>query len=453
MDGSKVKINNESGFYTVINSLGKGGFGEVFEVQGSFGGTNIALKLLNTDNIDNDIVKRFEKEIKIQTKLEHPNIVPIIDFNTSDQDENPYYTMPLAQKNFQKLLSEYRQNHLDPYMDDSDVQFYFEQILEAVRYAHSEGVIHRDLKPENILVYEEEILKVSDFGLGKFIDGKTEILTKTVMKMGSEAYAAPEQFQEGNAKNVDQRADIFSLGKILYEIITFDFPLHIDAEKIEHSKYKRIVKKATQTNKKRRYQTIEEMYDEFRLLSGNQFNNLSNPAEALKKAYQEYKETNDKAGLKNIIDLLLLYKTNYGIYTNILMKFDHITMKQMDKSYREEFNEIIKQYLLHVKEVNHPFSFTDNIANFLIKLLYLVNDDELQGEIMTVFLEIGYRHTRFYFGNVLESYFSSLDRDIERQIISREVIKYNPCQSRWIATYINKSKVPKIIESALNEVA
>ena len=183
------------------------------------------------------------------------------------------------------------------------------------------------------------------------------------------------------------------------------------------------------------------------------FNNLSNPAEALKKAYQEYKETNDKAGLKNIIDLLLLYKTNYGLYTNILMKFDHITMKQMDKSYREEFNEIIKQYLLHVKEVNHPFSFTDNIANFLIKLLYLVNDDELQGEIMTVFLEIGYRHTRFYFGNVLESYFSSLDRDIERQIISREVIKYNPCQSRWIATYINKSKVPKIIESALNEVA
>ena len=91
-------------------------------------GTNIALKLLNTDNIDNDIVKRFEKEIKIQTKLEHPNIVPIIDFNTSDQDENPYYTMPLAQKNFQKLLSEYRQNHLDPYMDDSDVQFYFGQI-------------------------------------------------------------------------------------------------------------------------------------------------------------------------------------------------------------------------------------------------------------------------------------------------------------------------------------
>ena len=75
------------------------------------------------------------------------------------------------------------------------------------------------------------------------------------------------------------------------------------------------------------------------------------------------------------------------------------------------------------------------------------------GEIITVFLEIGYRHTRFYFGNVLESYLSSIDNDIERQIISREVIKHNPRQSRWIATYINKSKVPKLIESAFNEVA
>uniref|UniRef100_UPI0018A08B57 serine/threonine-protein kinase n=1 Tax=Turicibacter sanguinis TaxID=154288 RepID=UPI0018A08B57 len=440
MGGSITEINNELDFYTVVDSLGKGGFGEVFEAEEFWGGPNIALKLLNTDNMDEDVLKRFEKEIKIQTKLEHSNIVPILDFNTSNQNGIPYYTMPLAQKNFQKLLCEYRQNHLDPYMDDSDVQFYFEQILDAVRYAHSEGVIHRDLKPENILVYEEEILKVSDFGLGKFINRKTEILTKTVMKMGSEAYAAPEQFQEGNAKNVDQRADIFSLGKILYEIITFDFPLHIDAEKIEHSKYKRIVKKATKTNKERRYQTIEEMYHEFQLLSGNQCNNFSNPAEVLKKAYQEYKETNSKVELKNLIDILLLYKANYGIYTNILMKFDNITLKQMDKCYREEFYEVINQYLLHVKEVNHPFSFTDNIANFLIKLLYLVNDDDLQEEIMTVFLEIGYRHTRFYFGNVLESYFSSLDSDIERQIISREVIKYNPCQSRWIATYINKSK-------------
>ena len=448
-----TKINNELDCYTIINSLGKGGFGEVFEAEEFWGGPNIALKLLNDENMDEDILKRFEKEIKIQTKLEHSNIVQILDFNTCDENSIPYYTMPLARKNFQKFLCEYRQDHIQPYMDDSDVQFYFEQILDAVRYAHSEGVIHRDLKPENILVYGEDVLKVSDFGLGKFINRKTEVLTKTVMKMGSEAYAAPEQFQEGNAKNVDERADIFSLGKILYEIITFDFPLHIDEEKIEHSKYKRIVKKATKPNKERRYQTIEEMYDEFQLLSGNKCNNFSNPVEVLKKAYREYKETNNKIELKTLIDMLLLYKTNYAIYTNVLMKFDNLTLIQMHKHYGEEFYEIINQYLLHVAGVDHPFSFTDNIANFLIKVLYLINNDDLQEEIITVFLEIGYRHTRFYFGNVLESYLSSIDNDIERQIISREVIKHNPRQSRCIATYINKSKVPKLIESAFNEVA
>ena len=97
--------------------------------------------------MDEDILKRFERN-KIQIKLEHSNIVQILDFNTCDENSIPYYTMPLARKN-SKFLCEYRQDHIQPYMDDSDVLL-FKQILDEVRYAHSEGVIHRDL---NLRIY------------------------------------------------------------------------------------------------------------------------------------------------------------------------------------------------------------------------------------------------------------------------------------------------------------
>ncbi len=110
------------------------------------------------------------------------------------------------------------------------------QILDGIAYAHQNGVIHRDLKPENLLFFDEDIfgdemVRISDFGLGKRMDTASLTITKSYIGMGTAAYMPPEQYQD--FKRADHRVDIYSLGKILYELLTGEIPLHIDTHHVK----------------------------------------------------------------------------------------------------------------------------------------------------------------------------------------------------------------------------
>lgn len=208
--------------YRLEKLVGAGGMGEVHKATQLSLGRTVAVKLLNPELAkDPSFIARFQKEAAALATLSHPHVVAIVD---KGKTENTYY-----------LVMEFvdgpslRELMRSPQLDTPVLLRRMLEICRAIEYAHGRGVIHRDLKPENILLDQQAggIAKVSDFGLASFLDdaqaASRYALTSTHVSMGTISYMAPEQ--RVDAKSADGRADIFSLGVILYETFTGEVPL------------------------------------------------------------------------------------------------------------------------------------------------------------------------------------------------------------------------------------
>ena len=413
--------------YFIINEIGK-----VYKVKSD--DNTYALKILNEN--DDDVLKRFEREIKIHKSLNHENIISVIDFKL-DKSEKNYYVMDLADGNLNDIINEYRQENFGECMDDDTVYYYFNQILNGIEYAHKEGVIHRDLKPLNILKFGEN-LKISDFGLGKFLKIDMTQLTQTKFGMGSDIYASPEQLVEGNAKNADERSDIYALGQILYELITFSAPVVINEEKLKKSKFRYIVKKAIKYNPDDRFKSIEEMKNKFEVL----FNSKKNKGciEEFINKYSLWEDSKDTNILSDILELLIDNKEDYNLYVDYFMKLNSNDIGNMYKKDRDNLTNVIEIYLEHI-DCDHSFSFVDKISNFIIDILKIIDNIDIIEKSILVLLRLGYRHNRFYVGDSLIKYMCNID-DAEILMIFEECLEKDRNCEKWIRTYIDKYKLP-----------
>ncbi len=204
--------------YRKVSKINSGGYGVVYRAVRTDDNEEFAFKELLAGSGDEE-KQRFIREVKMQAKLEHPNIVPIVGMNLGA--DPPWFTMPLARNSLRDELSKLNCNV------DSVVVIFLE-ILKGVGYAHKNNIIHRDLKPENILFFEDEygcdLVKICDFGLGKRLDLESMSITQSSQNLGSAPYLPPEQAK--SFKHVTETADIFSLGKILYEMAAGDHPLY-----------------------------------------------------------------------------------------------------------------------------------------------------------------------------------------------------------------------------------
>ena len=204
--------------YELFEILGKGGMGEVWRAQQSSLKRTVALKLLPPKlATDREFVARFEKEAAALAALRHANIIQIIDRGVAG--DSYYIVMEFVPgKSLRDLLvGTSRPTPLE------GLKLAL-QIARALEHAHEQHIVHRDLKPENILIDEKQQVKVADFGLaGMRAPGSDYNLTATSVAMGTVNYMAPEQRRD--AKNVDHRADLYSFGVVLYELLTGDLPV------------------------------------------------------------------------------------------------------------------------------------------------------------------------------------------------------------------------------------
>lgn len=204
--------------YSLSRQLGQGGAGRVFAAANS-SGNQFAVKLIETAKSSSEKTRRFKNELMFCLRNQHPNILTIADYGTFEDDGTTFsfYVMPLYTCTLRSLL--------EKSIPGERVLQLFVQALDGVEAAHLRGVIHRDLKPENIL-YDEaaERLVIADFGIARFSEEEltTLVETKDGTRLANFQYAAPEQ-RTKNGK-VDNRADIFSLGLILHEMITGEVP-------------------------------------------------------------------------------------------------------------------------------------------------------------------------------------------------------------------------------------
>lgn len=208
-------LNNR---YKIIKELGQGGMAIVFEAQDLLLDRKVAIKMLRPEYVhDKDFVKKFRHEAKAVARLSHPNVVNIFDIG---EDEQHHYLVmeDVEGKNLKDIIKERGKLTIVESLDIAN------QICAALAVAHKNDIIHCDIKPHNILVTPDKKVKVTDFGIARAATSSTVTITDTVV--GSAHYFSPEQARGGEIK---ARSDLYSLGIVLYEMLTGEVPFKGDS--------------------------------------------------------------------------------------------------------------------------------------------------------------------------------------------------------------------------------
>jgi eukaryotic-like serine/threonine-protein kinase len=275
---NQVEAGQQVSHYKVVSSLGVGGMGEVYLAEDQRLGRRIALKLLPAQfTTDAERVRRFEQEARAASALNHPNIVTIYEIGRVDS------THFIATEFIDgETLREYVAGRTMKLNEVLDIGI---QIASALAAAHADGIVHRDIKPENVMLRRDGIVKVLDFGLAKLAsqqvpavdpEGQTRSMVETNpgVLMGTVRYMSPEQ---ARGQEVDAGTDIWSLGVVLYEMVTGrapfegETPSHVIVSILERElsplascsevpvELERIVSKALRKERPERYQTASDL--------------------------------------------------------------------------------------------------------------------------------------------------------------------------------------------------
>jgi len=266
---NKKVLNNR---YEIIEKIGGGGMAEVYKAKCRVLDRYVAVKILRSEFVeDEEFISKFKDESQAAAKLNHNNIVNIYDTGI-DRDIH-YIVMEYVEGT---TLKEYIKNNKP--IDIKESINIACQIGEALRHAHSNKIIHRDIKPQNILLTKDKVAKVGDFGIARAISEKT--ITNSDKSIGSVHYFSPEQARGGY---VDNRTDIYSLGVVLFEMVTGRVPFdgdtpisvalkHVNENMSKPSKYnedipdklEEIILKSTNKIQRLRYHNIDEMIEDLK---------------------------------------------------------------------------------------------------------------------------------------------------------------------------------------------
>lgn len=310
------------GRYEIHELVGVGGMAVVYRAYDTIDDRTVAIKILKDEFLGNeDFIRRFKNESKAIAVLSHPNIVKVFDVSFGDR--------------IQYIVEEYIDGiTLKEYLDQQkrikwkEAIHFTVQILRALQHAHEKGVVHRDIKPQNIMLLQDGTIKVTDFGIARF--SRSETRTMTDKAIGSVHYIAPEQ---ARGDMTDEKTDIYSVGVMLYEMLTGQLPfeadnavsvaimqLQTDPKPLRELNssipegLEEITLKAMQKNPERRYQSAAEMLRDIEVFRRNPstrfqykyfidekptkyidaINSVKNPEQPVYNDNYEYVETADR---------------------------------------------------------------------------------------------------------------------------------------------------------------
>lgn len=214
-----LSSENQIGPYKLIRELGRGGMGVVYLVERSDGEfqKQMALKLVKRGMDTDEILQRFRHERQILASLEHPNIARLYDGGAAD-DGRPYLVMEYIEGDEITTYCDHQNLSIDSRLK------LFRSVCQSVLYAHQHSIIHRDLKPSNIIISREGEPRLLDFGIAKLLENPEQsesLRTRPLLRLGTSAYASPEQLK---GDPVTTASDIYSLGMILYVLLTGSHP-------------------------------------------------------------------------------------------------------------------------------------------------------------------------------------------------------------------------------------
>jgi len=366
-----------------IDKIGSGGFGVVIKCKRDPDGELFARKLLLLE--DEGSIKRFQREVRILSKLAHPRIIRIEDTHV---DAKPYwFVMPLYKNSLRDVMP-------SVVGDRKEIAAIFESVLEGMDYAHEQGVIHRDLKPENILHGDDGSIVVSDFGLGRALDAASSRATRSGDWVGTMGYMAPEQVS--NAAHADARSDIFSLGRILYELLTGESPLAIqDVTKLPVG-LAQVVQRCTRTNPDERFQTVRDLRTSFVPVAISHAK--PSAAEALKQlvgqiSAQQYTTEEQTA---NLAQLVAQCHDEPDVLHEVAVSLPERAFTTLERAYPEMAKVLATVFSQVAVSQSWPFDYTDRIGTACSRIYDATSDNEIKALMVVTALEVGTSHNRYY---------------------------------------------------------
>jgi serine/threonine protein kinase len=271
-DPDPVKVPRAFGKYELLDLLGSGGFGSVYSCINSEDQKAYAMKIISADKVsDSEMLSRFRREIRALKSLEHPNVVKIHEDNLDEERNFPAFVMDLGKCTLGQYLEEklvhVTDRHVRPRLPEAEAIEIMEAAIDAVRSLHTNSpkVLHRDIKPDNLLRMGNNRWALADFSLAKFAAGAvvtTTFATLSHKGWGTDGYSAPEQWQD--FKRTDERADIYSLGVLVWELFSPSWP-PLDRDSLQLPPLlQKLVLKATERDRSRRHISIEDFGKEFK---------------------------------------------------------------------------------------------------------------------------------------------------------------------------------------------
>lgn len=411
-----------------LEKLGSGGFAEVWRVSRRTDNNLFAKKILIDESTE--AIKRFHREVRIFSKLDHPRIVKVLDIHLENK---PYwYVMPLYKYSLFNKLSEVIR-------DKSAIFTIYTAIIEGMEYAHNQGVIHRDLKPENILMNDFTNIAISDFGLGRAFDAKTSRKTQTGDVFGTFFYMAPEQMID--AKNADERSDIYSLGRMLYELYTGPLTsLDQDLSRLPVG-ISIIVDRCTKREPQERFQTAGELLNSFQAIFDR--NKIGDEKGKLRTLTGELiaGDSYDEGTIEDLNALICSLEGDEDEIQELCMKLPKNVFADLYGLFPQTVHTMINIFIEMITSQGWPFNYTDEIARACKKIVLAINDRTIRAKLIAAVMEVGVSHNRFFVINIFKDLICNYIDRSDTTALEVELLKYEP-NLKSVASELDLHRLP-----------
>jgi eukaryotic-like serine/threonine-protein kinase len=442
---SKPKRPPAESRYRFGDPIGGGGMGTVCRAErldenGEVVDDKLAVKHLAQKFLrSEEAIRRFKREVRLQRRLDHVNIVPVYGRNLSAMP--PWFTMPLANGNLAEEIA--RRTHRDKAWIIDTVR----QVLAGVAHAHDHDVVHRDLKPLNVLRYSK-VWKVSDFGLGKDLDPDATHITHTTQELGTRAYMAPEQFDE--PKNVGKPADVYAIGKMLCQLCTGHKPptRAVDLSGVPRD-FHYFVSRCCDDDPSRRYADAREALEALDALVDEDDADPAQLAQALIRDVHEAVRglDEDEAPVASLASHMLRYGDEEEMYLEVVPRMPREVIRAFLDDDPGDFGRMLAEFDKHI-EGGLPFDYCDVVARFYRSVWQETDDLGIRELILRRLIVMGKNHNRWFVGEVVAELLGEVD-DAATAMMAAAVIDDLADDAAWHAEGALAAKPTKVIAKAL----